>query len=72
MSRSVLRKASVGVVVTLAILAAVVGFPLMSAASPSHAGVYRGRTQQSIDLSRMTFHHHFARSLVNHPMATVA
>ena len=39
MSRSVFHKVSIGAVVTLAILAAVVGFPLISAASPSHTSV---------------------------------
>ncbi|MGE5333972.1 MAG: hypothetical protein ACM3N4_04665, partial [Nitrososphaerota archaeon] len=39
MSRSVLHKASIGAIIALAILAAVVGFPLISAASPTHAGV---------------------------------
>ncbi|HEX6543684.1 MAG TPA: hypothetical protein VF040_18155 [Ktedonobacterales bacterium] len=39
MSRLVLRRVSVGVAVALAVVAAIVGFPFMSAASPSHAGV---------------------------------
>ena len=39
MSRSVFHKVSIGGVVALAIIAAFVGFPLLSAASPSHASI---------------------------------
>ena len=38
MSRLVLRRASIGAVVALAILAAIVGFPLISSAAPSQTG----------------------------------
>ena len=41
MSRSVFHKVSIGVVVMLAICAAVVGFPRISAASPSQASAAR-------------------------------
>jgi hypothetical protein len=43
MSRSVLRKVSVGAVIMLAIASAIVAFPRLSAAAPAHAGLSKGQ-----------------------------